>query len=619
MSVNWKASLSRLTSPISGARQAVRAFFQEHPLDPFPLRKALKGYTRDDARSDLRAGLDGALMAVPQGMAFAVIAGLPLYYGITCSAVACAVGAFFMSSRHSIYGPTNATAFMLASYFAAYPHINVIQAMPMLVFLVGALLVVGAFLHVADLAQYISRTVVVAYLTGAAVQMFAHQLPVVLGLTITHGKAGAGAQSLFTDIVEVGANIATAHWASIVIATFTAVSYFGIRRLGRRWPALAITLILSSVIAAVMKHFGVDIATYSDATFTWDKLLPPMPDFIHGNVFMQFSRSFALALSLAFLATLENSAMARTLASRSGHTVDANQDMLSLGVANLACAYLSGMPASHSLTRSMAAFESGAVSPVSAIVGGVVCLLAAVTMGPLVAYVPRAALGMLVICVAAALINRRHLRICLHATRSDWLVFWNTFIATFFVPLHVAIFTGVGLSVILYLRKASRPSLVEYEFNPDGNLAEKTGDKRAHPSISIVHVEGDLFFGAAELFRTQIQRTCNDPNLRIIVLRLKNARHLDATSVMALEELVKVMRSTGRDLIVSGAMKDVYRVLKNSGLVDVIGRDNIFMGSAVNPNISTRNALMRAQKILGVKDAEVHIYFDPRHHKGNAS
>jgi SulP family sulfate permease len=164
---------------------------------------------------------------------------------------------------------------------------------------------------------------------------------------------------------------------------------------------------------------------------------------------------------------------------------------------------------------------------------------------------------------------------------------------------------------MLYLRKASRPQLVEYAFNEEGQLAEAEMGRRQNPSISIVHVEGDLFFGAAELFRTQIQRTCADPNLRLIILRLKNARHLDATSVMALEELIKVLRADGRDLIVSGAMKDVYRVLRDSGLVDVIGKANLFLGSPSNPNLSTRNALKRAQAILGRKDADVRIYLDP--------
>jgi len=154
--------------------------------------------------------------------------------------------------------------------------------------------------------------------------------------------------------------------------------------------------------------------------------------------------------------------------------------------------------------------------------------------------------------------------------------------------------------------------LVEYEFNEEGNLRAAEEDAgRQHPSISIVHVEGALFFGASELFRTQIQRTCQDPNLRVIILRMKNAHHLDATSVMALQDLIRFLRSSDRHLIISGAMKGVYRVLKNSGLVGLLGRDNIFLGSTANPNLSTRNALKRAQELLGTEEAEIKIYYDP--------
>ena len=583
-------------------------------LDPFPLRQTLKGYSLDWFKADIRGGTDGALLAVPQGIAFAVIAGLPLSYGVTCSAVACIVGALLMSSRHSIYGPTNATAFMVASFFASYPHLNEREAMPMLVFLVGILLVLGAIFRVADLGQYISRSVVVAYLAGAAVQMFVHQLPTVLGLGLEQPKLANGqaaARTLLGESWRVTAALHDISWTSVLIALFTLALYQLIRRKRPLWPAMALTLCALGLLVRGLQSFHISVATYAEARFGWRDLLPLFPDFANTQMAGQFSQLFGLAVALAFLAMLDNSSMARTLASKSGHQVDANQDMLSLGVANLACAYLSGMPASHSLTRSIVNFESGAKTPISAIVSGVLCLVAALTVGSLVAYVPKAGLGMLVICAAAGLFHRRQIRIALASTRSDAAVFLITFLASLMVPLHVAIFTGIGLSIVLYLRKASRPSLIEYEFNPEGNLAEAGKHGRQHPSISIVHVEGDLFFGAAELFRTQIQRTCADPNLRIIILRLKNARHLDATSVMALEELVETLRSSHRDLIVSGAMKDVYRVLKDSGLVDIIGRDNIFPGSPTNPNLSTRHALKRAQELLGDEEAEVRIYFDP--------
>jgi len=583
----------------------VVSFTVDHPLDSFPIRFALEGYRRSWFRLDLRGGLDGALLAIPQGMAFALIANLPLAYGITCSAVACIVGAIFASSRHSVFGPTNATAFMIASFFAVNPHIPQREVMPMLVFLVGALLLIGAYFRVADLSQFISRTVVVAYLSGAAVQMLVRQIPGVLGLEMAHGR------TIFGELVTIIGALGTLKWPVLVLSVCTLACYVILKRRWPRWPALAIALVASTLAAVLLERAGVALPTFANERFTWRELLPMFPDFTGKNTAAYFSQLFGLAVSLAFLVMLENSAMARTLAGRSGHRVDANQDMFSLGASNLACAYLSGMPASNSLTRSMVNFNSGAVTPVSVIVSGLLCLAGALTLGPAVAFVPRAALGVLVMCVAASLIHPRQIRVCLRATKSDAFVFIVTFAAALMVPLHVAIFTGIGLSVILYLRKAGRPSLVEYEFNPEGHLAEAQNSRRQNPAISIVHAEGELFFGAAELFRSQIQRACSDPNLRIIILRLKNARHLDATSVMALEELIRELRAKGRDLIVSGAMRDVYRVLKDSGLIDVIGRENFFMGSAVNPNLATRNALKRAQEILGGQDVDIHIFFDP--------
>ena len=128
-----------------------------------------------------------------------------------------------------------------------------------------------------------------------------------------------------------------------------------------------------------------------------------------------------------------------------------------------------------------------------------------------------------------------------------------------------------------------------------------------------------MFFGASELFRTQIQRTAVDPAIKVIILRLKNARHLDATSVMALEDLVHFMRRKGLFLLISGASKDVYKVLKRSGILEMLqegadrtqGESNIFLAMPSNPNISTRDALRRAQQLLGTKQADVRIFYDP--------
>ena len=611
--MNWHNGIARTWHVIWQGWQGLKAFALENPLEPFPLKRTLVGYNTVKAKADLRAGLNVALLDLPQGMAYAVIAGLPLWYGATCSAVAAIIGPMLSSSRHTMLGPTNATAFMTFSFFATHPSANQLAQMPMLVFVVGAMLIIGAYFRVADLAQYISRTVIVAYVTGAALLIMVNQLPALIGITLEKTQAP---RTLFGTLGGTLSQVSAAMWTSVVLAVCTLAAYLILKRWKPHWPTFAIVLVSMSGLGALLALTGHPVATFADAAFSWRNLIPPFPDFMSGEAGGQFSELFGLAVAIAFLATLEQSAMAKTLASRGGYRVDPNQDMLSLGVANLACSYLSGMAASGSLTRSALNFDSGARTPVSSIVNGFICLIGALTLGPLVQFMPKAVLATLVICIAVSLIHRNHIRIALRATKSDAFVFVVTFAATLMVPLHVAIFTGVGLSIMLYLRKASQPSLVEYEFNKEGNLAEAAGSHRQHPSISIVHVEGDLFFGAAELFRTQIQRTCLDPNLRVIILRLKNARHLDATSVMALEELVRLLRASDRDIIISGAGKDVYRVLRDSGVMNTVGRENFFMGSAQNPNISTRNALKRAQQIIGVEHAEVQIFYDPRHQKG---
>jgi len=236
---------------------------------------------------------------------------------------------------------------------------------------------------------------------------------------------------------------------------------------------------------------------------------------------------------------------------------------------------------------------------------------------PLIDYIPRAALAALVIAIALSLFNKRHIRICLKSTGDDGRVLMVTFAATLLAPLHVAIFIGVAVSIALFLRRVSRPSLVEYEFSDEGELREKSArNERTIPSISIVHVEGDLFFGAADMLRGQIEQAANDPSLKVIILRMRNARLLDATSAMALEDFIRNARERGLHVLMSGVTRPFYKVLKKSGILETIqegcdrreGESNLFVQFPSNPNLSTRDALRRAQQLLGEEKADIRIF-----------
>ena len=619
----------KLPRPLNHAFKAVRGFVQAERVALAPFAADLRGYSFSKLRHDGWAAANVTVLALAQGLAFAAIAGLPVVYGIISTAVAAFVAPLFAGSRHTILGPTNATAFMLFSFFSVNPALTgrLGELVPLLVLMVGIIATVGAFLRVADLLQYISRSVLVGYISGAAVLIVANQLKSFLGLD---DLVGGEESSTFAGLlVQLTRELPNTHWVSLLIGVVTLLIYATCRRWAPKLPAFAVALVVSSVGFGTMIRSGIE--PFTDAktfvTFGFNDLMFKMPDLIRADIFLDISALLSIAFAIAFLASLENSLMAKTLSSKTGDRADVNQDMLAVGMANIATAIAGGMPASGSLTRSMLNHASGARTRFASLLSGLYTAAAAVLIAasvgwgvPLIDYVPKAALAALVIALSLSLFNLRHIRICLRSTSGDAAVLIITFIATLLAPLHVAIFIGVAISITLFLRKASRPFLVEYEFSDAGELREM-GEKRHRPipAISIVHVEGDLFFGAAELFRTQIQRTVTDPAIQVIILRLKNARHLDATSVMALEDLILFMRGRGLHLLVSGATREVYRVLKKSGILVTLqdgcnrreGQSNIFLTNPRNPNLSTRSALKRAQQLLGTKKADIRIFYDP--------
>ncbi len=610
-------------------------FAAEH-VALFPFIAPLRRYSMGKLWDDSRAASNVTLLAVSQAIAFAAIAGLPVVYGVLCTAVAALVAPLFSASRHTIMGPTNATALMLFSFFSANPSLagRWGELIPLLVLMVGLIATLGSLIRVADLMQFVSRSVLVGYISGAAVLILANQATHLLGVGEWIDKDSAAS---FVGLT-VGVIKALPHtdWVSLGIGAATLLIYYGLLKWKPKWPVFAIALVIVSALFGSLIRFQVepfaDAATFT--TFRLEELMPRMPHLMREGVFNDISALLGVALAIAFLASLENTLMSKSLASRSGDPSDVNQDMFSVGMANIASAIAGGMPASGSLTRSLLNFESGARTRFASLFSGIYSLGFAVLIAcsagwgvPLIDYVPKAALAALVIALSLSLFNPRNIRICLNSTGDDALVLITTFVSTLLAPLHVAIFIGVAVSISLFLRKASRPYLVEYEFNDEGELLEM-GEKRKRPipAISIVHVEGDLFFGAAELFRTQIQRTVSDPAIQVIILRLKNARHLDATSVMALEDLIRFMRAKGLHLIVSGAPKEVYRVLKKSGVLLTLqegcdrraGESNLFLTNPRNPNLSTRGALKRAQQLLGTEKADIRIFYDPNQQPAKA-
>lgn len=595
-----------MSSIFQYVKQAVIAAREYNGLDFFPLRESLSGYQNDfksHLLGDTRAGLNVALLAFPQGMAYALIAGLPIQYGIYGSAIAGMVAPIFAKSHYITLGPTNATSVMLLSAFASLgiAGTQMLNLVPLLILMVGLFVVAGAYFKVANFVQYISRSVITGYITAAALLIIANQIPKVLGLSLP--RKGA---TFYDSIILIASSIETIHWITVGISLVTVVMYVWLNRFFKALPNVAICLITLSLLAALTVGHDTGVAFLSGINAAdWSFQAPSLS---LANIQLLASPALAIAL----LCILEGISIGKSLAAKTGARLDANQAMFSIGMANIGCAFFSGMPASGSLTRSTLSATSGGCTVLTSYISGAIVFIGAFVLGPYTRFIPQSTLAVLVIAIGISLINKHAIRIVTRSTKSDAIVFGTTFISGLLMPLDMAIYIGVGISIILFLKKVARPEMIEYAFNEEGYLAEvKTPEQRSMPEVSIVHVEGELFFGAAELFRDQMRRICEDPNLKIVVLKMRNAHNMDATAMMALEELLLYMADKNRYLILSEVKSDLIRVLQNSGVYDSIEARNIFTDEPSNPTLSTAKALKRAKAHLGDNVAKVSIYIDP--------
>ena len=587
-------------------KQTASAAKDYNILDFFPLRKSLAGYQRDfkgHLSGDTRAGVNVALLAFPQGMAYALIAGLPIEYGIYGSAVAAMVAPIFAKSHYITLGPTNATSVMLLSAFASLGIAGpqMLSLVPLLILMVGLFVVIGAYFKVANFVQYISRSVITGYITAAALLIIANQLPKALGLSLP--RKGA---TFYDSLTLISSHIDTLHWTTVGISLATMALYILLNRCCKTLPNVAICLIAISASSALFLGPAANVALLSGINAAdWSLQLPSL-------AWSDIQLLASPALAIALLCILEGISIGKSLAAKTGARLNANQAMFSIGMANIGCAFFSGMPASGSLTRSSLSAISGGRSVLASFISGVIVFIGAFVLGPYTKFIPQSALAVLVIAIGISLLNKHAIRIVTRATKSDAFVFVTTFVSGLIMPLDSAIYIGVGISIVLFLKKVARPEMVEYAFNKEGHLAEmNTAEQRGTPEVSIVHIEGELFFGAADLFQDQMRRICEDPNLKIVVLKMRNAHNMDATAVMALEELLRYMAEKDRYLILSEVKSDLIRVLKNSGLYDIIEARNIFTDEPSNPTLSTANALKRAKDHLGDDTANVSIYVDP--------
>jgi len=573
-----------------------------------------KGLFSNPSSNDLKAGINVALLAIPQGMAYALVAGLPIRYGLLGSAVAALIGGIFGGGRFITLGPTNATAVLLFGAFASVGLIgtnglansSALLLLPVILFTSGLFLVLASLFRISFIVQFVSRTVITGYITAAACLIIANQGRHVMGISTSEDTPPSTFLGILFFLIT---HLDLIAWPAIILSAFTAAVYLLIQLRSPALPSVAGALIAASIAGHYMENAGFSIIRLESFSIGKDLLMLPSFDLLmeHGPLILSTS------LAVCLLCLLEGLSIGKSLSARAGGRIDSNQETFAIGMGNLGCSLFSGMPASGSLTRSTLSVASGARTNLANLITGLVIFIGVFALNDLVRFIPICSLATLVIFIGISLVKIRQIRTVARATRSDAFAFAVTLLVGLAFSLQLAIFAGVLTSVLLFLRKVAQPQLIEYGYTKKGDLAEASAlTKRAEPEVFIVHVEGELFFAAADLFYEQIRRVGEDPNQKVLVLKMLNAHNMDATSVLALEELLEYLSEKDCHVILCEIRKDCLRILKNSGALSRMNRRNIFPFVPSNPTLSTAKAIRRAKSLVKGGTAKVTILADEK-------
>lgn len=583
----------------------------------FPFAGWIKNYRAKDLRLDFVAALTVAVVAVPQSMAYALIAGLPVQYGLYAAIVPCIVGSLWGSSAQLVTGPTNAISLVVFSslsgiadpYSAPY-----IQLALTLALLTGVIQIALGMARLGVLVDFVSHSVVIGFTAGAGVLIVIKQLK---NLFFEPGFAASlpDTDTIIGLLWQVIQNLNHMHPATLFLGGISIAVIILVRRV---WPAHwgpapgpLVAMIACAVVVALFTRGVTSIDLGATSHWVADGLfgsagatkvvgeiprtLPPLSMPII-NDWGLFRDLFSAALAISLLGLLEAVSIAKAIASRTRQRLDGNQEFVGQGLSNISAAFFSAYPGSGSFTRSAVNHRAGAVSPMSGVYGGVVVAVTVLLFANFAAYLPIAALAGMLLVVAYSMVDRHALKLSLTATRSDRAALIVTFLATIFLHLEYAVFIGVGLSIVLYLAKISRPDVSRW--SPPISLAGDEPTTQSCPQLPVIQVDGSIFFGSISFVKDSLLRILRVyPQARHLAVRMGAVNHLDASGAHGLDEIIDELHQRGGNLLMLEPKMEILHVLDNAGMLKKVGASNIIQQR-------TRDAIV---KILPQLDDEICI------------
>ncbi len=523
--------------------------------------------TGETLKADLFAGLTNAVIVLPQGVAYALIAGMPPEYGLYAAIVPAIIAALFGCSWHLISGPTAALSivvFTTLSPLAEPGAAEFIQLALTLTLMAGLFQLALALARLGVLVNFVSHSVVIGFTAGAAVVIASSQVKNFLGIEIISDGTFV---STWIGIVDA---LGATNPYTLAVAAITLVSCVLFKKLLPRWPNMLLAMILGSAATYLIGAESHGIALVGSIPSS----LPPFE--IPGLSFADIHELASGALAIALLGLVEAVSIARSVATRSRQSIDGNQEFMGQALSNIGGSFFSCYASSGSFTRTGVNYTSGARTPLAAIFAALSLALIVVLFSELTAYVPIPSMAGILMVVSWNLIDGHHIRSIIKAGHSESAVLLVTFIATLVMAMEFAIYVGVLLSLVFYLKRTSRPRIVEVRPDPAAAtpfFTESEGkDLPGCPQLRIIRVEGSLFFGAVNSVQERLQAV---PEAHLLIVG-NGMNFIDIAGAEMLMHEAQRRRASGGGLYLTNLKQGAYGFLKQSGHLDTIGAANVF-------------------------------------------
>jgi SulP family sulfate permease len=533
-------------------------------------------------RADGMAGLLGAVLVLPQGIAFATLAGLPPEYGLYTAIVPCIIAALLGSSWHVMSGPTNANSlalFAMLSPLALAFSTAYIQMALVVTVMVGVMQWLIGMLRLGTLANFISPAALFGFTSGAAVLIGVYALPEVLGI----GAAGVhGAGALLRHVVSQSASVQA---AALAVAAVTLAVALALRRWRPHWPYMLAGLVCATLFTWIAAGQTKELA-FSSLRMV-GAVAVPWPHFSVPQIsWAALPELLGLAFVLTIVALGQSISIAKAVAARSGQRIDANREFRGQGLSNIVGGFFSSYVSCGSMNRSMPNLQAGARTPLASVFSALLLLALVAVSAPLLAKIPMAALAALLLVVALSLLDLPRWRQLLQLSRTEFGVALATMLATVTIRLEIAILLGTLLSLMSFLYRTSRPAMRTMGFdNSSANrqfVVLDDAPAEAHvlpecPQLKLLRMEGEVYFGATQHVADTLHALRHQPQPQKHLLVMgKSMNFIDLAGAELWEAELNARRAMGGDLYFHRPRPEVISLWKTTGFTRLLGPEHQF-------------------------------------------